>query len=192
MKKIKTAEFGEKNLLEQRRVPSTYDLFIGEISVTDWSGRRRRLGLIDNDLNEIIPFGKLYRDCEIRVINDHIVIVDQVSYPGMYGIADHVYGSILCMKEKDKYKVVYNSDAAIMLVNNEMLLGANFEGEPYCDDMVFPTTTYEYNYKTGELNRQKFDENVFVNGELQEYLLQRYLPYSEKKHRLEKTHVKKK
>ena len=191
MKKVNTKRYGMKNLLEQRRVPSTYDLYLGEISVTQWGCRSRRLGLIDTELDEIIPFGELYRDHKIRVVNDHIIIVDQISIPGTYGISHDLYGSILCMKEKGKYKVVYNSDAAIMLVTNEMILGANFEGEVCDDDKIFPTTTYEYNYQTGELNRQTFAQNAFVDGDLQEYLLKKYLPYSPEKHELKRVLRKK-
>ena len=185
--KVNTKEYGLKNLLVKNKIDGVYDLFIGEISVHVPGSRYRKKGIIDNCLNEIVPFGELCGFLGARMIDFEYTILDLVAYLGDPCIASDTYGSLLLRKTDEGYKIIYNSDATIMLATNNMLYGANFDvGEPnpvWYDDMVYPTKTFEFDYRKGTLvHSESFDKMAFLDGRLQQYLVEKYFPYPLEKH----------
>lgn len=179
MKKVNTQFFGPKNILKKEKIEGT-DLYIAEI----YSDFRRR-GIINEDGEEVVPFGTLYHLIGTRLIDENHLIIDRVV--DTHFVFGALLGSYLCHKVNGKFELLYNSNAAILLVNEKMILGANFvtgrEREYHID---YPLQSFEYNYKTRQLDEQKnFNNLAYANGELLEYLMKRYLPYEEEYHKFE-------
>ena len=183
MKRINTKNYGRKNLLELKQKLENVELYVAEISVE----KAMVTGLLDENLEEVVPFGELHRIIGVRIIGDNVVIVDHVSGAGAYynGIPE-LYGSLLIVKKDGKYRLVYDSDATIMLVTHNMLLGARYDTYDskkaiYNSNLgkrKYPIVTFEYDFIRGrEVGREIFEPEANINGELETYLYSKSLPY---------------
>ncbi len=180
MRRIDTKNFGLKNLLGEEAIEDT-GLYIGAVS----DNKTKKYGVIDELDREVIPFGNIPKILGIRVISRTTVIIDYIVAYGT--VAGRVLGSYLCKFKDGEFKV-YNSNAAVMLVNENKMYGANFLGtDSIYYGLEYPVQTFEYDYKKGIVeNKETLDQYSFLNGGLQKYLLTQYLPYAKVNDQIER------
>ena len=193
-KKINTKYFGEKNLLDIKKIPYIDELYIGEINATINHSRYRICGIFDDKYREVVPFGMLHIVFGTRVVNDNVVIIDCYSgrgycYDSWHHSDINEGGSLLLMKDNEGFKHVYTSNASYIYVTHDMLYGANFEDFVRKNgEKDYTIKTFEYNYKENKLiSIEKIKDNrADITGELLLYFAEKIKPYPDKMLRLEK------
>lgn len=170
MKKITTKSYGIKNVLLEEELEGT-NFRVAAISVD----RQKKYGIIDMSGVEVVPFGEFIGVSRVRKVDENNIIVD-CEFASMTAVGA-LKGSFFIHNDGWGYRI-FKSDAAIMLANERIILGAKFKTEENIHyEVNIPTSTFEYAYKKDEVIKgREFDEDAYLNGQLQEYLLLRYLP----------------
>ena len=187
-KKLWTKHYGPKNVLATTPIDGTTDLYIAEISYE----RRRIMGIIDKNYNEIIPFGDLHHMFGTRTLDKNNVLIDCVGILGDPNICFRdEYGSFLLRRGKDGiFRVEVNSNAFIAHATYNRLYGAYYVEDPEkvyvsCDE-AFPIRSFVYDYKKGKMiEEHDLGEHLDI-GELESRIYNSSLPYPGKQPQLVK------
>lgn len=168
MTKIQTIYFGEQDLLSKVPVKGSDGLFIGRINTPIGI----KIGIIEKDNSEVIPFGEIYELLGIKMLAPFIAVVDKTGplfYPGVW---INTKGSVLCIKGRlneelaEHFFSVYDSNAAFFNIDDTNLAGASFDGS----HQEGPVYAFTFNYKTGAARSRFFDYELYERGDVAAYL----------------------
>lgn len=159
--KIQTKLCGEREIISKEEVEGVPGLFRAEIMMEE-----PVVGFIDQDNNEVVPFGSISVLEHVTALDRDTVVIDKSYTVYKFKQWWPSYGSVLVVRKENGFESLFESNFSTFNIDDEKLIGAYVDP----DDQFGSIITYLYNYKTKEGIRSAMDRWAFDAGRLDGYL----------------------